>query len=185
MPGILDRYVASSYLRVVVLSAVGMAGIFYISTFLDLADKVFKGQATWGMLGEYFWYATPQYVYYILPLSVLLATLVTIGLLTKNSELIVMKACGISLYRVALPMLVGGADRGQRAVRARGKRARTVQSPRRCDPSRHARRLAADVRRPHPPLGGRQRGRDLPLQLLRPPRAPVSRRCRSTSSIAA
>jgi LPS export ABC transporter permease LptF/LPS export ABC transporter permease LptG len=108
MPGILDRYVAASYVRVVALSALGMAGIFYISTFLDLADEVFKGQATWAMLGEYFWYATPQYVYYILPLSVLLATLVTIGLLTKNSELVVMKACGISLYRVALPMLVGG-----------------------------------------------------------------------------
>ena len=108
MPGILDRYVAASYLRVLALSALGMAGIFYISTFLDLADEVFKGQATWAMLGEYFWYATPQYIYYILPLSVLLATLVTIGLLTKNSELVVMKACGISLYRVALPMLVGG-----------------------------------------------------------------------------
>ena len=38
----------------------------------------------------------------------LLAALVTIGLLTKNSELVVIKACGISLYRVALPM-VGGA----------------------------------------------------------------------------
>jgi LPS export ABC transporter permease LptG/LPS export ABC transporter permease LptF len=108
MPSILDRYVASSYVRVLALSALAMAGIFYISTFLDLSDKVFKGDATWGMLGAYFWYATPQYVYYILPLSVLLATLVTIGLLTKNSELIVMKACGISLYRVALPMLVGG-----------------------------------------------------------------------------
>jgi LPS export ABC transporter permease LptG/LPS export ABC transporter permease LptF len=108
MPSILDRYVASSYLRVLALSALAMGGIFYISTFLDLSDKVFKGDATWSMLGAYFWYATPQYVYYILPLSVLLATLVTIGLLTKNSELIVMKACGISLYRVALPMLVGG-----------------------------------------------------------------------------
>lgn len=106
--GILDRYVASSYIRVVMLSALAMGGIFYISTFLDLSDKVFKGDATWGMLGAYFWYATPQYVYYILPLSILLATLVTIGILTKNSELIVMKACGISLYRVAMPMLVGG-----------------------------------------------------------------------------
>jgi LPS export ABC transporter permease LptG len=53
-------------------------------------------------------YQTPQYFYYIIPLSVLLATLVTVALLTKNSELIVMKACGISLYRVALPM-VGAA----------------------------------------------------------------------------
>ena len=107
MPNILDRYVASNYIRVAALSALGMAGIFYISTFLDLADEVFKGQATWSMLGEYFWYATPQYLYFIIPLAVLLATLVTIGLLTKNSELIVMKACGISLYRVALPMFVG------------------------------------------------------------------------------
>jgi LPS export ABC transporter permease LptG/LPS export ABC transporter permease LptF len=108
MPSILDRYVATSYLRVLLLSTLAMAGIFYISTFVDLSDQVFKGVATWGMLGSYFWYAAPQYFYYILPLAVLLATLVTIGLLTKNSELIVMKACGISLYRVAMPMLIGG-----------------------------------------------------------------------------
>jgi LPS export ABC transporter permease LptG/LPS export ABC transporter permease LptF len=105
MPSLLDRYVAASYARILALSAVSMAGLFYISTFLDLSDKVFKGTATWGMLGRYFWYATPQYVYYVVPMSVLLAALVTIGVLTKNSELVVMKACGISLYRVALPML--------------------------------------------------------------------------------
>ncbi|OFW02950.1 MAG: LPS export ABC transporter permease LptF [Acidobacteria bacterium RIFCSPLOWO2_02_FULL_68_18] len=108
MLGILDRYVATTYVRIAALSVLAMAGIFYIAAFLDLSDKVFRGQATWGMLGAYFWFATPQYVYYILPLSVLLAALVTVGLLTKNSELVVMKACGISLYRVAVPML-GGA----------------------------------------------------------------------------
>jgi lipopolysaccharide export LptBFGC system permease protein LptF len=111
-PGLLDRYVAWNYARIVALSGFAMAGIFYISTFLDLSDEVFKGQATWGMLATYFWFATPQYVYYVLPLAVLLATLVTIGLLTKNSELIVMKACGISLYRVALPMVAGGLVAG-------------------------------------------------------------------------
>jgi LPS export ABC transporter permease LptG len=40
------------------------------------------------------------------------ATLVTIGLLTRNSELIVMRACGISLYRVALPMMFCAAVAG-------------------------------------------------------------------------
>ena len=108
MLGILDRYVVSTYSRIAGLSALAMAGLFYISTFLDLSSNVFRGQASWSMLATYFWYATPQYVYYILPLAVLLAALVTIGLLTKNSELVVIKACGISLYRVALPM-VGGA----------------------------------------------------------------------------
>ncbi|MGE0591183.1 MAG: LPS export ABC transporter permease LptG [Vicinamibacterales bacterium] len=104
-PSLLDRYVVATYVRVMLLAAASLAGLFYIATFLDLSDKLFKGQTTWSMLGLFFWYATPQYVYYVVPMAVLLAALVTIGLLTKNSELIVMKACGISLYRVALPML--------------------------------------------------------------------------------
>ena len=32
--------------------------------------------------------------------------MVTVGILTKNSELVVMQACGISLYRVAVPMVL-------------------------------------------------------------------------------
>ena len=58
------------------------------------------------MLLRYFYFQTPQFVYYIIPMAVLVATLVTIGLMTKNSELIVMRACGISLYRTALPLLL-------------------------------------------------------------------------------
>ena len=54
MLGILDRYVASTYARIAGLSAIAMAGIFYISTFLDLSDKVFRGQATWNMLWNLF-----------------------------------------------------------------------------------------------------------------------------------
>jgi LPS export ABC transporter permease LptF/LPS export ABC transporter permease LptG len=104
-PGILDMYVAGVYLRVLGLSVAGMAGLFYISTFIDLSDKLFKGTATLGMLLEYFWWATPQFLYYIVAIAVLLAALVTIGLLTKNSELIVMRACGVSLYRTAVPLL--------------------------------------------------------------------------------
>ena len=104
-PSILDRYISSMYTRVFLLCALGLLALFYISTFIDRSDKVFKGAATWSMMGAYLWFLLPQYVYYVLPMSVLLASLVTIGVLTKNSELIVMKACGISLYRVALPML--------------------------------------------------------------------------------
>src|SRR5262245_17376101 len=104
-PTILDRYVTAMYVRVFALCALGLLALFYISTFIDRSDKVFKGAATWSMMGEYLWYLLPQYVYFVLPMSVLLGSLVTIGVLTKNSELIVMKACGISLYRVAVPML--------------------------------------------------------------------------------
>ena len=86
-----------------------MAGLFYISTFIDLSDHLFKGTATTGMLFAYFWWSTPQFVYYIIAIAVLLAAVVTIGALTKSSELIVMRACGISLYRTAVPLLVAAA----------------------------------------------------------------------------
>ncbi len=109
---ILDGYVAQTFGRIFVLSAVATASIFYISTFIDLSDKVFRGVGTWTMLAEYFWYATPQFAYYVLPISVLLAAIVTIARLTKNSELVVMKACGISLYRVALPLALGAIVSG-------------------------------------------------------------------------
>ncbi len=105
---LLDRYITRHYLGVVGLSFFGLIGIFYVATFIDLSDKLFKGQTSSGALLEYFWFATPQYVYYVLPISVLIATLVTIGLLTKSSELTVMKACGISTYRTAAPLILCG-----------------------------------------------------------------------------
>ena len=103
---LLDRYVGKLYLKIVLLSFVGLLGIFYIATFVDLSDKLFKGETSALMILEYFGYATPQFVSYVLPMSALVATLVTVGMLTKSSELTVMKACGISLYRVSLPLLM-------------------------------------------------------------------------------
>ena len=102
---ILDWYVTKMYLRWVGLAFVGLLGIFYIATFIDLSDKLFKEETTGAMLLRYFWHATPQFIYYVLPIAGLVATLVTIGLLTRTSELTVMKACGISLYRAAFPIL--------------------------------------------------------------------------------
>jgi LPS export ABC transporter permease LptG/LPS export ABC transporter permease LptF len=105
-PSILDVYTSVQYLRVFVLTVLAALGVFYISTFIDLADKLFRGAATTALLLQYFYYQTPQYVYYIIPIAGLVATLVTIGAMTKNSELIVMRACGVSLYRTAVPLLV-------------------------------------------------------------------------------
>jgi len=107
-PSLLDLYIVRRYLSVFLLAFVSLIGIFYIATFIDLADKLFRGNTTGGMLLRYFYFQTPQYVYFIVPLAALLSTLVTVGVLTKNSELIVMRACGISLYRSALPLLLVG-----------------------------------------------------------------------------
>src|SRR4029077_4245514 len=107
-PGLVDSFVARQYLGVFAVSFAALVGIFYIATLIDLADKLLGGVTSTGVMLRYFYFATPQYVYYIIPMAALVATLVTIGLLTKNSELIVMRACGISLYRSALPLLLFG-----------------------------------------------------------------------------
>jgi LPS export ABC transporter permease LptG/LPS export ABC transporter permease LptF len=107
-PGIVDRYVVGIYLRIFALAFAGLLGLFYIGTIVDLSEKVFKGQATGEILFSYLVFRTPQFIYFVLPIAALIATLVSVGLLTKNSELVVMRACGISLYRTAMPLLVAG-----------------------------------------------------------------------------
>jgi LPS export ABC transporter permease LptF len=104
-PTLLDIYVSKQYLRILAMTIVGLLGLFYISTFIDKSDKLFKGQAPLEMIGAFLFWSTPQFLSYIIAIAVLLSALVTIGLLTKNSELIVMRACGISLYRTALPIV--------------------------------------------------------------------------------
>ena len=108
-PRLLDIYIARQYLHILAMTIVGMLGLFYISTFIDMSDKWFKGQANLSMLLEFLAWSTPQFLAYIVALAVLLSSLVTVGLLTKNSELIVMRACGISLYRTALPLIAFAA----------------------------------------------------------------------------
>jgi LPS export ABC transporter permease LptG/LPS export ABC transporter permease LptF len=104
-PGLLDQYIARLYLRVAGMSFLGLVGLFYLATFIDRAEKLFKGQATVGMMMQLLAYKTPEYIYYVIPLAALLSVLVTFGLLARTSELTVMKACGISLYRAAAPVI--------------------------------------------------------------------------------
>ena len=105
-PSILDWYVLKQGLRVSLLAASGLLALFYIASFIDLSDHLFKGRTTGFTVLTYLWWASPQFAYYLVPLAVLMGALVTVGALTKNTELVVMKACGISLYRAAAPLLV-------------------------------------------------------------------------------
>ena len=132
-----------------------------------MSDKLFKGQTTAAMLGEYFYYKTPQFVFFIVPLTVLIGVMVTIGILTKNSELVVMQACGISLYRVAVPLVAAGDGGQRRDVPPAGARAALLEPPRAGDAARDPRRHAAHLRRRQPEVAGRARRQHLQLHVLR------------------
>jgi len=106
-PRLLDRYVGGRYLKTMAFTFAGLLTLVYVFTFLDLSDKIFKGQTDGWTFMRFLWFSTPQYVVLILPFSTLLATLATVGGLSRTSELTVMRAAGISLYRTAMPVVLG------------------------------------------------------------------------------
>jgi lipopolysaccharide export system permease protein len=105
-PRLLDLYVAGRFLRMVALAFSALLLLYYIGTCIELAEKLFKGQATGRSLALYLWYSTPRIISDITPIATLVAVLGTIGALTRTSELTVMRACGVSLYRTALPLMM-------------------------------------------------------------------------------
>jgi LPS export ABC transporter permease LptG/LPS export ABC transporter permease LptF len=105
-PKLLDLYVSRRYLNVVALSFAGLLGLYYIGTVIDKSERLFKGTADGWMLASFLYYSTPQFLAYVVPMAILFAVLATIGSMTRTGELVVMRSCGVSLYRAALPLLV-------------------------------------------------------------------------------
>jgi LPS export ABC transporter permease LptF/LPS export ABC transporter permease LptG len=105
---ILDIYVMRSWLFYFVLLLVTFAGIYMVFDFFQLLGDIVKNHARPGLVFDYYRYLFPYVVYLLLPLSVLMATLVNFSLLTKSSQITAIKAIGVSLYRISLPVLALG-----------------------------------------------------------------------------
>ena len=104
---ILDLYVLRSWLFYLVILLVTFTGIYIIFDFFQLLGDIVRNHISAPLLVEYYWYLVPQIVYLMLPLSILVATLVSFGLLSKSNEITAIKSAGISLYRISVPILVG------------------------------------------------------------------------------
>ncbi|MDD2243296.1 MAG: LptF/LptG family permease [Dysgonamonadaceae bacterium] len=70
-----------------------------------IADMVGKGLDI-DVLGELFFYAALNFIPLALPLSILLASLMTFGNMGENLELLSIKAAGISLIKLMKPLIV-------------------------------------------------------------------------------
>jgi LPS export ABC transporter permease LptG/LPS export ABC transporter permease LptF len=105
-PQILDNYVLGSllfYFTLLMTSFVVMTQVF---TFFELLSDILRHSIPMAQAFKYLFFLTPKLIYDTAPIAVLVAVLVTFGILTKNNEITAMKACGISLYRLAIPTLL-------------------------------------------------------------------------------
>lgn len=86
-----------------------LVALVVILQVLDLMDQSTKILAVPGNDGGTLWHyvmlRAPQLITTFLPFSVLLATLVTLTTLNQNSEIVIMKAAGISAHQILLPLV--------------------------------------------------------------------------------
>ncbi|MEW6364320.1 MAG: LPS export ABC transporter permease LptG [Acidobacteriota bacterium] len=108
-PNILDRYILRRFGMVFLLTFTSLVSLFVIITFFELIDDALENHKPIYLILKYIWYYLPQMLFYMLPVAALIGTLVTYGLLTKSSEVTAMKACGLSLYRISIPVITGAA----------------------------------------------------------------------------
>jgi LPS export ABC transporter permease LptG/LPS export ABC transporter permease LptF len=104
-PNILDRYIMRKYVLIFLLVLSALLSISVIVTFFERIDNVYEHDKSLSLLFQYIQYRVPEFIHYILPVTVLTATLLTLGLLTKSNEITAMKACGISIYRLILSVV--------------------------------------------------------------------------------
>lgn len=104
-PRILDRYVVREFLNIFFLVLAVFVMLMLIFTFFELVSDILRNHIPLSTVGDYLLNLTPNMLYQISPLAVLIAVLVTFGVLNRNSELIAMKATGISLYRLIVPIV--------------------------------------------------------------------------------
>ena len=108
-PLVLDGYLLRVFLFYFLVLLFGFLFLAEALTFFDLLNDIYQNRAPWSTIAAYFFYLAPQLIYVIAPISVLVAVLVTFGLLTKRNEFTAMKACGVSLYRASLSVLLAAA----------------------------------------------------------------------------
>ena len=104
-PRILDEYVVREFLNTFLLVLTGFVLLMLVFTFFDLVGDILRNHIPLTTVGAYLVNLTPDMLYQIAPLAVLIAALVTFGVLNRNSEIIAMKATGISLYRLVIPIV--------------------------------------------------------------------------------
>jgi LPS export ABC transporter permease LptG/LPS export ABC transporter permease LptF len=106
VPGILDRYFIRRYVLIGGLIIVSVVSIFAVVTFFDKLGNVYSHNKPLSMLFDYIYYRLPEFLQLGLPMTALLATMLTLGLFQKFNEITAMKACGISVFRMIAPAFV-------------------------------------------------------------------------------
>ena len=109
MQKLVDKYIVQHFSGKVFMTLLVFIIIFLLVDIVDHLDHIMDSGMPNLEIIRYYYHSIPWYFSIGLPMSLLLATVFTLGILQKNNELSAIKASGISLWRLGTPLLIFGA----------------------------------------------------------------------------
>jgi LPS export ABC transporter permease LptF/LPS export ABC transporter permease LptG len=101
---IVDRYLSREFLTFLGYGLALATVVVIVGDLMTTLDRYIRQKPPVWYIIEHFIYRTPPFVYQGLHIVVLMSTILLFLNLSRSNELTALKACGISLYRVSLPV---------------------------------------------------------------------------------
>jgi len=105
-PTLLDDYVLRDFFLYLGMILSTFLVLVLVFTLFELLGDILHNQVPATVVAEYLLNVTPYLLYNVAPLVMLLAVLVTFGLMQRSNEITAIKATGTSIYRIVTPVIV-------------------------------------------------------------------------------
>jgi lipopolysaccharide export system permease protein len=103
---IVSRYMLTAFLRILGLTVMGLVMVYLVVDFLEKIDNFMAAGVPLIRAFYFFLMMIPGVIFNITPVAVLIAILISVGIMARRSEIVAFKAVGISLYRLSLPIFL-------------------------------------------------------------------------------
>ena len=101
----IDRYILQFFMLNLLVVSLAIGFIIIVINMIEFLRHFLDNQIPFDQIVEYYVYFGGWVVKFFFPYFILLATLFTYSFLARKNEILAMKASGLSLYRIAWPVL--------------------------------------------------------------------------------
>jgi len=108
MQKLVDKYILQQFTGKVFIILLVFITIFLLVDIIDHLDHIMDSEMPSRAIIRYYYHTMPWFLSLGLPMSLLLSTVFTFGILHKNNELSALKASGVSIRRLSIPLLILG-----------------------------------------------------------------------------
>lgn len=105
---ILDIYIGKILLRHILVTIVVLLGLFVFVSFIDELSSLDRGNYGIYKIVQYVILGIPKILYEVFPMAALIGSIMGLSILARDSELVVMRAAGVSILRIVGSVLKVG-----------------------------------------------------------------------------